>query len=47
MSEITADMIIEKMKELPESDQQTVIDFIEFLVQQEERKQKTVKKEKK
>ena len=39
MSKITAEMIIDKVKELPESDQQTILDFIEYLVEKYQQKQ--------
>ena len=40
MRKITAEMIIDKLKELPEADQQTILDFIEYLVEKYEQKQK-------
>jgi hypothetical protein len=40
MSKITAEMIIDKVKELPEADQQTILDFIEYLLEKQEQKQK-------
>jgi hypothetical protein len=40
MRKITGEMIIDKLKELPESDQQTILDFIEYLMKKQERKQK-------
>jgi uncharacterized protein YfbU (UPF0304 family) len=44
MKKNTAEMIIDKIKELPESDQQTILDFIEYLVEkyQEKQDKKTV-----
>jgi len=39
MSKITAEMIIDKVKELPESDQQTILDFIEYLLEKYQQKQ--------
>jgi len=39
MSKITAEKIIDKVKELPEADQQTILDFIEYLVEKYEQKQ--------
>jgi uncharacterized protein YfbU (UPF0304 family) len=39
MRKITAEMIIDKVKELPESDQQTILDFIDYLVEKYEQKQ--------
>jgi hypothetical protein len=39
MKKNTAEMIIDKVKELPESDQQTILDFIEYLVEKYEQKQ--------
>jgi hypothetical protein len=46
MSKITGEMIIDKIKELSESDQQTILDFIEYLLEKEEKrkKKKTVDK---
>lgn len=48
MSKITAEMIVHKLKELPESDQQTILDFIEYLLEKQEQKQdkKSVDKKK-
>jgi uncharacterized protein YfbU (UPF0304 family) len=48
MSKITAEKIIEKIKELPEDDQQTILDFITFLVEKYAQKQdkKSVDKKK-
>ena len=40
MSKITGEMIIDKLKELPGSDQQTILDFIEYLLEKEEQKKK-------
>lgn len=39
MKKNTAEMIIDKVKELPESDQQTILDFIEYLVEKYQEKQ--------
>ena len=39
MSKITAERIIDKVKELPEADQQTILDFIEYLVEKYQQKQ--------
>jgi hypothetical protein len=39
MSKITGEMIVDKIKELPESDQQTILDFIEYLMEKQEKKQ--------
>jgi hypothetical protein len=39
MKKITGEMIIDKLKELPESDQQTILDFIEYLLEKQEKKQ--------
>lgn len=39
MKKNTAEMIIDKIKELPESDQQTILDFIEYLVEKYQEKQ--------
>ncbi|MGD2085300.1 MAG: DUF2281 domain-containing protein [Candidatus Aminicenantes bacterium] len=39
MKKITAEMIIDKVKELPESDQQTILDFIEYLLEKYQQKQ--------
>jgi len=48
MSNATAEKIIEKVKELPVEDQQTILDFIEFLVekfhQTQDKKSKNKKK---
>ena len=48
MRKITGEMIIDKLKELPESDQQTILDFIEYLLEKQEQKQdkKSVDKKK-
>ena len=48
MSKITAEMIVNKLKELPESDQQTILDFIDYLLEKQEQKQdkKSVDKKK-
>ena len=35
MQNITGEMIVDKLKELPESDQQTILDFIEYLVEKQ------------
>jgi len=40
MKKISGEMIIDKIKELPESDQQTILDFIEYLLEKEEQKKK-------
>jgi mRNA-degrading endonuclease RelE of RelBE toxin-antitoxin system len=40
MKKITGEMIIDKLKELPESDQQTILDFIEYLLKKEEQRKK-------
>jgi mRNA-degrading endonuclease RelE of RelBE toxin-antitoxin system len=39
MKKITGEMIIDKLKELPESDQQTISDFIDYLLEKQEQKQ--------
>ena len=48
MKKITGEMIVDKLKELPESDQQTILDFIDYLLEKQEQKQdkKSVAKKK-
>ena len=48
MIKITGEMIIDKLKKLPEADQQTILDFIDYLLEKEEqkKKKKSVKKKK-
>lgn len=39
MNKITGEKIIDKIKELPEADQQTILDFIEYLVEKQQQMQ--------